>query len=122
MKISTILDQIDLGSIALPKFQRGFVWNRDQVRNLMRSLYLKHPVGSLLTWVTETKEAKTRGNSELPPGTIKLLLDGQQRITSVYGIVRGTPPPFFDGNPQTFTGLYFHILDQIFEFYIISVC
>jgi len=118
MKISTILDQIDLGSIALPKFQRGFVWNRDQVRNLMRSLYLKHPVGSLLTWVTETKEAKTRGNSELPPGTIKLLLDGQQRITSVYGIVRGTPPPFFDGNPQTFTGLYFHILDQIFEFYM----
>jgi len=48
MKIQTILDQIDLGSIALPEFQRGFVWNRDQVRAFMSSLYRRHPVGSLL--------------------------------------------------------------------------
>ena len=40
MKIGVILDQIDLGSIALPEFQRGYVWNRDQVRGLMQSLYL----------------------------------------------------------------------------------
>ncbi len=33
MKLSTILDQIDLGSIALPEFQRGYVWNCDQVRS-----------------------------------------------------------------------------------------
>ncbi|HHW40489.1 MAG TPA: hypothetical protein GXX19_04935 [Syntrophomonadaceae bacterium] len=39
MKITTILDQIDLGSMALPEFQRGYVWNRDQVRSLMRGLY-----------------------------------------------------------------------------------
>lgn len=54
MNISTILDQIDLGSIALPEFQRGYVWNRDQVKNLMNSLYRRHPVGSLLVWVTQT--------------------------------------------------------------------
>jgi hypothetical protein len=48
MKIAAILDQIDLGSIALPEFQRGYVWNRDQVRGLVDSLYRKHPVGSLL--------------------------------------------------------------------------
>lgn len=35
MEISTILDQIDLGAIALPAFQRGYVWNRNQVRDLM---------------------------------------------------------------------------------------
>ena len=35
MNITTILDQIDMGSIALPEFQRGYVWNRDQVRGLM---------------------------------------------------------------------------------------
>jgi hypothetical protein len=46
-----------------------------------------------------------------------LLLDGQQRITSLYGIIRGKPPPFFDGNSQAFTGLYFHLDDEIFEFY-----
>lgn len=48
MKIGVILDQIDLGSMALPEFQRGYVWNRDQVRGLMESLYRKHPVGDCL--------------------------------------------------------------------------
>ena len=117
MKISTILDQIDLGSIALPKFQRGYVWNREQVRSLMHSLYRKHPVGSLLTWITPAETAQARGDGSLPPGSAKLLLDGQQRITSLYGIVRGKPPLFFDGNERAFTGLYFSIEDETFEFY-----
>ncbi len=43
MKISTILDHIDSGHMALPEFQRGYVWNRDQVRGLFDSLYRRHP-------------------------------------------------------------------------------
>jgi hypothetical protein len=39
MRISTILDHIDRGYMALPEFQRGYVWNRDQVRGLLSSLY-----------------------------------------------------------------------------------
>ena len=117
MKIQTILDQIDLGSIALPEFQRGYVWNRDQVRSLMDSLYRKHPVGSLLVWVTKTEATTARGDGTLTPGSVKLLLDGQQRITSLYGIIRGKAPQFFDGNPHAFTGLYFNLEDQTFEFY-----
>ena len=68
MKISTILDQIDDGAIALPVFQRGYVWNRDQVRELMESLYRRHPVGSLLTWVTRTGNVNSRGDSPPPAG------------------------------------------------------
>ena len=34
------------------QFQRGYVWNREQVRGLMYSLYRKHPVGSLLVWLS----------------------------------------------------------------------
>lgn len=117
MKISTILDQVDLGSIALPEFQRGYVWNRDQVRSLMFSLYRKHPVGGLLVWVTKSEGASARGDGNLAPGVVKLLLDGQQRITTLYGIIRGKSPKFFDGNAKTFTGLYFHLDDQVFEFY-----
>lgn len=117
MKIGTILDQIDLGAMALPEFQRGYVWNRDQVRGLMHSLYRKHPVGSLLVWVTKTESANARGDGQLAPGTVKLLLDGQQRITSLYGIIRGNSPKFFDGNAQAFTGLYFNLDDETFEFY-----
>ena len=117
MKIGVILDQIDLGSIALPEFQRGYVWNRDQVRGLMQSLYLGHPVGSLLVWVTPTQAANTRGGQDLPPGFVKLLLDGQQRVTSLYGLVRGKAPAFFEGNERAFTDLRFHLGDKVFSFY-----
>ncbi|MDE0034627.1 MAG: DUF262 domain-containing protein [Deltaproteobacteria bacterium] len=117
MKISTILDHIDSGHMALPEFQRGYVWNRDQVRSLFDSLYRHHPVGGLLVWATESKTAEHRGSAELAPGVIKLLLDGQQRMTSLYGIARGRPPAFFDGNAQAFSGLYFHLADESFSFY-----
>lgn len=117
MKISTILDHIDSGHMALPEFQRGYVWNRDQVRALFASLYRRHPVGGLLVWVTESKTATHRGDGTLAVGMVKLLLDGQQRMTSIYGAVRGQPPKFFDGNPRAFTGLRFHLENETFSFY-----
>lgn len=117
MKISTILDHIDSGHMALPEFQRGYVWNRDQVRGLFDSLYRRHPVGGLLVWATESHTASHRGDGQLASGVVKLLLDGQQRITSLYGVVRGKPPKFFDGNAQAFTSLRFHLETQAFEFY-----
>ncbi len=117
MKISTVLDHIDSGHMALPEFQRGYVWNRDQVRGLFDSLYRRHPVGGLLVWATESKTASHRGDGPLAAGIVKLLLDGQQRMTSLYGVVRGKPPRFFDGNEKAFTGLRFHLEDERFEFY-----
>ena len=117
MKISTILDHIDSGHMALPEFQRGYVWGRDQVRGLFDSLYRRHPVGGLLVWATEAKTATHRGDGVLAAGIVKLLLDGQQRMTSLYGVVRGKPPEFFDGNAQAFEGLRFHLGTEVFEFY-----
>jgi hypothetical protein len=117
MEITTILDSIDLGAMALPEFQRGYVWNRNQVKDLMNSLYRRYPVGGLLVWATKTEHVEARGNQTLNPGHVKLILDGQQRVTSLYGIVRGTPPPFFEGNTQAFTDLHFNIEEETFEFY-----
>ena len=117
MKISNVLDLIDSGDMALPEFQRGYVWNRDQVRGLFESLYRRHPVGGLLVWVTESMTAARRGDGPVSAGSVRLLLDGQQRMTSLYGVVRGMPPKFFDGNPQVFTGLQFHLAAETFEFY-----
>jgi len=117
VKISTILDHIDNGHMALPEFQRGYVWNSDQVKGLFNSLYRRHPVGGLLVWATESKTADHRGKGPLAAGIVKLLLDGQQRMTTIYGVVRGKPPKFFDGNAQTFSGLRFHLEDQVFAFY-----
>jgi uncharacterized protein DUF262 len=117
MKISTLLDHIDSGHMALPEFQRGYVWNRDQVRGLFESLYRRHPVGGLLVWVTPSTDAQHRGDGPLPAGTIKLLLDGQQGMTSLYDVVRGKPPRFFDGDAAVFSGLRFHLEQQEFAFY-----
>ncbi len=117
MKISTVLDHIDSGHMALPEFQRGYVWNRDQVRGLFDSLYRRHPVGGLLVWATESRTAAHRGDGALAAGVVKLLLDGQQRMTSLYGVVRGEPPKFFDGNEKAFTGLRFHLETETFAFY-----
>lgn len=117
MKITTILDHIDSGYMALPEFQRGYVWNRDQVKSLFESLYKRHPIGALLVWVTESIDAKYRGEGQLAPGIVKLILDGQQRITSLYGVIRGKRPKFFDGNDQAFSGLYFNLDTETFNFY-----
>lgn len=117
MKISTILDHIDNGHMALPEFQRGYVWGKEQVRGLFSSLYHRHPIGGLLVWATESVEAQYRGDQQLAAGIVKLLLDGQQRMTSLYGVVRGKPPQFFDGNASAFTGLYFNLEAEIFEFW-----
>ena len=117
MLVSNILANIDMGHIALPRFQRGYVWNREQVRGLFDSLYRRHPVGSLLMWTTESSTASARGDQPLAPGVVKLLLDGQQRVTTLYGVVRGHAPAFFEGNDQTFAGLMFHLDDEVFTFY-----
>ena len=84
---------------------------------LFDSLYRRHPVGGLLVWATESKTATHRGDGPLAAGIVKLLLDGQQRMTSLYGVVRGKPPKFFDGNAQAFTGLRFHLDTETFAFY-----
>jgi len=118
MRVADILNLIDSGVIALPEFQRGYVWNRDQVRYLLRSLYLGHPVGSLLVWVTSAGTTATRGSELAAYGTVELLLDGQQRITTLYGIIRGRPPAFFHGDARAFLNLYFNVETQVFEFYL----
>lgn len=116
-KISTILDRIDNGSLALPVFQRGYVWNREQVRELFTSLYRDYPVGSLLVWETSSPDVKIRGDAPKPVSPLQLLLDGQQRMTSLYGVMRGREPHFFDGNANAFTRLQFHLEDEVFKFY-----
>ena len=117
MKLKNILDQIDEGILALPQFQRGYVWKRWQVRNLMESLYQDYPIGSMLVWQTKARKHEIKGTAELPLGSHELLLDGQQRLTSLYGIVRGKRPAFSNADPSAFLNLYFNVATQEFEFY-----
>lgn len=117
MKISTILDYVDSGQFALPEFQRGYVWNREQIRGLFKSLYMRNPIGGLLVWTTDTNATALRGHDEATSNIATLLLDGQQRITTLYAVLRGEPPRFFDGNPAMLKGLHFHLGTEEFEYY-----
>lgn len=104
--INIILADVESGRLILPEFQRGYVWQRWQVRDLFDSLYKGHPVGSLLTWLSARDGIRT-----------EQLLDGQQRITSLYGVIKGRAPRFFRGDDRAFKNLYFHVIEQSFEFY-----
>ncbi len=117
MKLDTIIDHIDMGLFTLPQFQRGYVWNRSQVRNFMLSLYKDYPVGILLIWKTAASQRDIKGNKTLALGIHDLLLDGQQRITTLYGIIKGEAPPFFEGNATAFLNLQFNVETEEFEFY-----
>jgi hypothetical protein len=116
-QLSSLLSQIDSGSIVLPEFQRGYVWSRDQVRGLMRSLYLGYPVGGLLVWEAQVEAYDIRNPNDDNRGRRTLLLDGQQRMTSLYGVIRGKAPEFFEGDDKAFLGLHFNVQDETFEFH-----
>ncbi len=116
-QLNALLGQIDTETMVLPEFQRGYVWSRDQVRGLLRSLYLNYPVGGLLVWETDADAGAIRGKDDAHAGVKSLLLDGQQRLTSLYGVMRGKPPKFFEGDPSAFLDLYFNVVDETFEFY-----
>lgn len=117
MKISAILNNIELEQFALPEFQRGYVWGREDVRGLFDSLYRRYPVGGFLVWTTQPDPETVRGSTPSSGTAVKLLLDGQQRATSLYGVMRGRPPEFFQGNVRAFTDLYFNVRSETFEFY-----
>jgi hypothetical protein len=113
--ITELLNQIRRSEILLPEFQRGYVWNSDQVRGLMQSLYRKHPTGHLLIWKTY-KPSPVRGGEATRDGHSLLLLDGQQRLTSLYVIFEGRAPPFYEGE-ALFSNLFFNVQTEEFRFW-----
>lgn len=117
--VQELLGQIDNKEILLPEFQRGYVWNKNQVRSYMQSLYRGHPTGHFLIWKTY-KPSKVRGGNSSSDGHSQLLLDGQQRLTSLYTIFRGSPPPFYEGE-VLFFDLYFNVVTEEFRFFQKSI-
>jgi hypothetical protein len=89
--INALIEYIDLGKIGLPELQRPFVWPNVNVRNLFDSLYRGYPAGFLLFWQTGAdaglKGIGTRNAKATPDLAI---VDGQQRLTSLYAVMKGT--------------------------------
>lgn len=93
LKIHELVTKIERGDIRLPEMQRQYVWRQTRVRDLLDSLYRGYPSGTILTWETDEGVA-TRDfavDQETDGRSFQLLLDGQQRLTSLSAIIRGEP-------------------------------
>jgi uncharacterized protein with ParB-like and HNH nuclease domain len=89
--LSGLLHYIDIGDIGLPEIQRPFVWSNAKVRDLFDSMYRGFPVGYLLFW----ENASPNGSKRIGVGEkahanpSRLIVDGQQRLTSLFAVFRG---------------------------------
>lgn len=92
--ISTLVDMYKRGELRLPEIQRHYVWRSTRVRDLLDSLYRGYPSGSILVWETDepvpTRDFAVAQDTTAFAGR-KLLLDGQQRLTSLTAVLNGDP-------------------------------
>jgi len=94
-KYEALFLEIDSGQIKLPMFQREFVWDKEQSARLIDSLLKGYPIGTFIFWKTREalRSVKDIGNHSLPETPksdyAQYILDGQQRITSLYAIRKG---------------------------------
>jgi hypothetical protein len=87
--LATLIQQIDMGIIGLPDIQRPFVWPDTKVRDLFDSMYKGYPVGYFLFWANANVEhTKGIGTSAKQKHPNLLIVDGQQRLTSLYAVIK----------------------------------
>lgn len=94
ISVGELVDMIDRGELRLPELQRRYVWPATRVRDLLDSLYRGYPSGSILVWETDDPVPARDLSIEQATsafGVKKLLLDGQQRLTSLSAVLRGEP-------------------------------
>jgi hypothetical protein len=92
--VEELVGMIERGELRLPEMQRRYVWRSTRVRDLLDSLYRGYPSGAILLW--ETDEAVPLQELAIPQQSnpyqsTRLLLDGQQRLTSLSAVIRGEP-------------------------------
>src|SRR3990170_2674360 len=101
LTITQLIQDIEKNRLILPEFQRGYVWTSTQVRKYLASLYRGYPTGSFLIWKTPNPGLVRGASSDTDGGAFQLILDGQQRLTSLYTLLKGEPPPFYDWPRQS---------------------
>ncbi len=88
--LSKLIADIDIGEIGLPEIQRPFVWTNKKVRDLFDSMYKGFPVGYFLFWANDigknNRQIGSRSKQKVPR---ILIVDGQQRLTSLYAVIKG---------------------------------
>ena len=88
--VDALVAQIDSGNLSLPDLQRPFVWKMVQVRDLFDSLYHGYPAGYFLFWsASEDVDKHKVGAASGAASGLKMIVDGQQRLTSLYSVMKG---------------------------------
>lgn len=96
MTIRELLEGIRKLDLVLPEFQREYVWEREQAKQLFVSLSRGYPTGSLLIWKTDNPpDIKNNAVDRNRIGTTSVILDGQQRLTTRYLLTQGEIPPYY---------------------------
>lgn len=92
LKIDRIVSRIKDGDIKIPAFQRGYIWNQDQITDLLDSIYHNYPIGSILLWSfsERLKSSRNIGGLKIPDREpeypVNYVLDGQQRLATIYAV------------------------------------
>ena len=94
--VESLVSMIERGELGLPEMQRPYVWRSTRVRDLLDSLYRGYPSGTILLWesdklVPQRKTALEQEKANPVRNSCLLLLDGQQRLTSLAAVIRGKP-------------------------------
>ncbi len=113
--LKKLLEDIDMGEIGLPDIQRPFVWGTSKVRDLFDSMYRGYPIGYLLLWENGYPgEHRTIGADQKQKVPRLLIVDGQQRLTSLYAVIKAVP--VIDKNfRRTRIRIAFNPLEEKFE-------
>jgi hypothetical protein len=113
--IASLMSDIEREVIALPDLQRPFVWEDTKVRDLLDSLFVGFPVGTLVFWHTASdKDARALGAERPGLRATTLVIDGQQRLTSLFAVMRGLDVVGKDGAMRKIT-IAFRPRDGRFE-------
>jgi hypothetical protein len=113
-ELSQLLGDIDLGKLALPELQRPFVWPKTKVRDLLDSMYRGFPVGYLMLWNSAEVDSKFIGVDGKQHTPTEFIVDGQQRLTSLYAVMKGAEITFKDFSKGRIS-LAFRPRDESFE-------
>ena len=112
ININKLMKDIHTGKIQLPQFQREWVWDDDKIRNLIASITCNYPVGAVMFWSCGNDPPFAHRPIEFAPtnnSPENLILDGQQRLTSIYSAMYSEAPVTINKKNDKKAKCYYYI-------------
>lgn len=112
IKYTTLISDIEKGAVKIPQFQRQFVWSKEQSATLIDSILKGYPIGTFIMWKSKEvlRSLRNIGHIDLPEipegDFVYYVLDGQQRMTSIFASLRGAIITREDGKREDFSEIY----------------